>query len=577
MTDSTTQSVRLLAGRYEVGRLLGHGGMADVHLGHDTRLGRQVAIKLLKPALANDPAFRVRFRQEAQAAARMAHPTIVRVFDAGEETVLDGSGLEVQLPFIVMEHVEGRLLKDVLTDGPLEPSEAARIAAGVLTALEYSHRAGVVHRDIKPGNIMITASGQVKVMDFGIARAISESAATLAQTTAILGTAQYFSPEQARGESVDARADLYSTGVLLFELLTGRTPFRGDTPVAVAYQHLSEVPVAPSVLNPAVPPAFDAVVLRALAKDRFERFQDAAEFRAEVEAAASGRAATAAPLPGSSEPGFDTTVFGVEPTSAAVTEATVRQLTVDEDSRVARTQSRPPVAWIWAGISMMVAVVIAVVIWVTNLAPPEIANSASVQVPDIVGETWEAGEQTLLDAGLTARQFVEPSETVPEGTIIRTDPSGANEDRVEPGFTVQVWVSAGLPTVALPQIEGLSVTAAIERLQEAGLQVGQRISSNSPNVPKNQVMRAVPQDGVLDDRKVEQGATVDLIVSTGLVTVPDVRGLSSAEANSKLSALQLTVGVELDSTCSGGEVSYQSLAPGDRPQHSPITIHICTG
>ena len=211
-----TEAPRLLAGRYQVGDLIGRGGMADVHLGMDTRLGRRIAIKLLKPALATDPRFRLLFREEAQKAARMAHPTIVRVFDAGEETITDADGHERQLPYIVMEYVDGRLLRDIIADGPLEPKEAVRIGAGILTALEYSHRALLVHRDIKPGNVMITQNGQVKVMDFGIARAISDNSATVAETGAILGTAQYFSPEQARGETVDARTDLYSTGVILF-------------------------------------------------------------------------------------------------------------------------------------------------------------------------------------------------------------------------------------------------------------------------------------------------------------------------------------------------------------------------
>ncbi|HEY8590631.1 MAG TPA: protein kinase, partial [Naasia sp.] len=205
--------------------------MADVYLGTDIRLGRTVAIKLLKSSLTGDPAFRSRFRQEAQAAARMAHPTIVRVFDAGEEIVRDANGVESPVPFIIMEYVDGKLLKDIIGMGPLEPAEAVHIVDGILTALEYSHRAGVVHRDIKPGNIMITRTGQVKVMDFGIARAVSDSSATVAQTTAILGTAAYFSPEQARGESVDARTDLYSTGLVLFEMLTGRQPFRGNSAV----------------------------------------------------------------------------------------------------------------------------------------------------------------------------------------------------------------------------------------------------------------------------------------------------------------------------------------------------------
>ena len=284
-------SLPLIPG-YKIIDSLGRGGMADVHAGMDVRLGRKVAIKLLRPTLATDPSFRTRFRQEAQAAARMAHPTIVRVFDAGEETVRTPDGYDVQVPFIVMEYVEGRVLKDIVAQGPVQPDEAVRIVDGILTALEYSHRAGVVHRDIKPGNVMVTSAGQVKVMDFGIARAISDSSATVAQTSAILGTAQYFSPEQAKGEAVDARTDLYSTGVVLYELLTGRPPFSADTAVAVAYQHISENPVPPNAANPAISPALNAVVLRSLAKDRFDRYQSAADFRAELEAAASGKVAS---------------------------------------------------------------------------------------------------------------------------------------------------------------------------------------------------------------------------------------------------------------------------------------------
>ncbi|MDQ1569562.1 MAG: eukaryotic-like serine/threonine-protein kinase, partial [Actinomycetota bacterium] len=340
MADSVGQGVRLLAGRYQIGELIGRGGMADVRVGTDARLGRRVAIKLLKPALANDPAFRTRFRREAQDAAKMAHPTIVRIFDAGEETVINPSGNETQIPFIVMEYVDGRLLKDVLADGPLEPAEAVRIIEQVLTALEYSHRAGVVHRDIKPGNIMIASNGQVKVMDFGIARAISESSATIAETSAIVGTAQYFSPEQARGETVDARTDLYSTGVVLFELLTGQAPFRGENPVAVAYQHVNQNPVSPSSLNPKVSPALDAVVLRALAKDRFQRFQSASEFREQVEDASAGTATGAPVRKATPTNDFNATLFGVNPSVAAGSEGGFRELARAENAPVTRRSRR---------------------------------------------------------------------------------------------------------------------------------------------------------------------------------------------------------------------------------------------
>src|SRR5690554_3861809 len=379
--------------------------MADVHVGTDTRLGRRVAVKLLKPSLATDPKFRLLFREEAQKAARMAHPTIVRVFDAGEETVRDAMGIETQLPFIVMEYVDGRLLKDIIADGPLEPREAVRIIDGVLTALEYSHRALVVHRDIKPGNVMVTANGQVKVMDFGIARAVSDNSATVADTSAILGTAQYFSPEQARGETVDARTDLYSTGVVLFELLTGRAPFQGERAAAVAYQHISETPPKPSSFNPKVSPALDAIVLRSLAKDKFERFQTAPEFRDDLEAAAAG----AIPAKKIATPDFNQTLFGVNPSGSQTSTAAIRQLASGADDRVVRTQSRPPVAWIWGGIVTTAVVLIGLMWWVTNLSAPVLAPNLSVEVPNVVGDVYEAGASELTELTLVPERRAEAS------------------------------------------------------------------------------------------------------------------------------------------------------------------------
>ena len=255
-----TENQRVIAGRYEVGNLIGRGGMADVYEGVDTRLGRTVAIKLLKSDLANDPSFEARFRQEAQASARMGHPTIVRIYDAGEEITTDEYGNQHKYPFIVMEYVKGKLLRDLLHERRLTREEAIEWASGVLTALEFSHRAGVIHRDIKSANIMITDAGQVKVMDFGIARAISDSSATMAHTSGIVGTAQYFSPEQAKGENVDARTDLYSTGVLLYEMLCGRPPFKGESAVSVAYQHVSEAVIPPSEFDSSISPELDAVL-----------------------------------------------------------------------------------------------------------------------------------------------------------------------------------------------------------------------------------------------------------------------------------------------------------------------------
>ncbi len=560
-----TEGTRLLAGRYQIGALLGRGGMADVHAGTDTRLGRKVAVKLLKPSLANDPKFRLLFREEAQKAARMAHPTIVRVFDAGEETVRDANGFETQLPFIVMEYVDGRLLKDIIAEGPLEQAEAARIVEQVLTALEYSHRALLVHRDIKPGNIMITQNGQVKVMDFGIARAVSDNSATVADTSAVLGTAQYFSPEQARGETVDARTDLYSTGVVLFELLTGQPPFHGDRAVAVAYQHISETPTRPSSLNSKVSPAMDAVVLHSLEKDKFTRFQSAAEFRSALESAAAGEI----PVKKAPKDDFNATLFGVNPNARAGSEATLRQLSNSADDRVVRTQSRPPVAWIWAGIVVMAVILGGLTYWVLTLQPSTIGVDLSVDVPDVVGMSYESGAQKLTDMRLVPVRLGEPSDTIPEGAITRLDPVAGT--RVAKDFPVKVWVSTGRSIETIPQVANLTEEAAIKALTDAGFVFGTTTQAHSPTVPSGVVMGTDPEGGTQS----RSGSTVNLLVSDGLVEVPDVVGLAVGDANRTLTPLGLVIKAVPSDSCTGGAVVGQSLSPGPQPQRSEITLTYC--
>ncbi|TFD78305.1 Stk1 family PASTA domain-containing Ser/Thr kinase [Cryobacterium fucosi] len=564
-----TDEGRLLAGRYRVGALIGRGGMADVHIGTDSRLGRTVAIKLLKSSLAADPAFRTRFRQEAQAAARMAHPTIVRVFDAGEETVTDSSGGETQIPFIVMEYVDGRLLKDIIHEGPLASAEAVRIIDGVLTALEYSHRAGVVHRDIKPGNIMITKTGQVKVMDFGIARAISDSSTTVAQTTAILGTASYFSPEQAKGESVDARTDLYSTGVVLFEMLAGRAPFRGDSPVAVAYQHVSETPVKPSSINARVSPALDTVVLHALAKDRFARYQSAVEFRNDVETAGSGQIPVRRTL---DESGAG--LFGAPPASASGSELALKQLS--EDETMVRTQRRPPVIWVWAGILSVIVIVISVMIWAFSLTPSSDLPDNSRKVPSLTGQTYEKAQNQLLDLDLAATMAQEASATVPKDRVTRTDPPAGTI--AQPTDVIKVYVSTGAQPVEVPDVANMPIADAQAAITALGLVPGSVTQENSPSIAANLVLSTDPP--ALSAEKT--GVTVNFTVSSGLVTLPDLVGQSLVAASDLLGGadVQLVPMPTPDPGCPskpGSPVTKQSLPAGDVPQKSQVTLTYCAG
>ncbi|WP_375401585.1 Stk1 family PASTA domain-containing Ser/Thr kinase [uncultured Amnibacterium sp.] len=562
---ANTPGDRTLAGRYRIDGLIGRGGMAEVHLGFDTRLSRTVAIKLLRSSLANDPTFRIRFRQEAQAASRMTHPTIVRVFDAGEETVLESGGGEAQLPFIVMEFVDGRLLKDMVADGPMSAPEAAHIVRGILTALEYSHRAGVVHRDIKPGNVMVTRTGQVKVMDFGIARAISDSSATVAQTTAILGTAQYFSPEQAKGESVDNRSDLYSTGIVLYEMLTGRAPFRGETPVAVAYQHVSERPETPSEVDPRISETMDAVVLRALEKDRADRYQDAAAFRDDVDAVLAGR------KPVARLPRVDsaTQLFGGAVPTA---DSAIRQLGLDDDTRV-RTSGRPPVAWIWSGIAVVIVVVLAVAIWIVGLTTGGF-GADSVTVPKgLVGSTESSAQTALQRLQLQGLVYQQASDSTPAGTVIRTRP--AENAPITRGSAVDLWVSMGPQQVGVPSLDGRVESAALDAIHAAGLKAGAITSDHSATVPKDVVLRADPESG----QQVSAGSTVDLVVSDGQVLLPSVISESVQDASDDLKAQGLSVDLTSKGGCGPASetVIQQSKPAGPVDQRSTITITYCDG
>jgi len=563
---------RVLAGRYEVGELIGRGGMAEVHIGHDTRLGRTVAIKVLRSDLARDPSFLARFRREAQSAAALNHPAIVAVYDTGEDTHTDTQGASVHVPFIVMEYVEGHTVRDILQDGAAVPiEEAVEITAGILSALEYSHQAGIVHRDIKPANVMITPTGAVKVMDFGIARAMADSAATMTQTHAVIGTAQYLSPEQARGETVDTRSDLYSTGCVLFELLTGRPPFIGDSPVAVAYQHVGQAPQRPSELASDVPEVLDRIVLKALTKDRDARYSTAAEFRSDLDTALRGGDVTA-PLIGAAAAGAAATqVMGqgnatqvMDPAGTSQWGTTGVQGAHGEEPPEDQKKSRKGLMWTLIAIGAVALATIITLIVINS------AGEDNVSVPSLSQTITPAeAEKRITGAGLVYEQETDTDSTEPENTFLGQDPAGGAE--VERGSTVTVTFSAGPDTVAVPDVAGKSESEARQILEDAQLTVGDVERRNSGSVEKDVAIGTDPESG----QAASEGDSVNLILSTGQVKLPDLRGMTEDQATSQLSDLGLNSSTsEEESDEDPGTVIGQSPEAGNVPQGSNVAIVI---
>ena len=552
----------LFGDRYKLGEMIGTGGMADVYVAEDTRLARQVAIKVLRSDLARDPSFVARFRKEALAAAALNHPGIVAVYDSGEEPA----------PYIVMELISGHTLRELIHKGERVPlKRALEIGEGILGALEYSHHSGIVHRDIKPANIMITDDGSVKVMDFGIARAVSDATGNLEQTASILGTALYISPEQARGDEPDTRTDLYSLGVVMYELLSGKPPFTADSPVAIAYKHISSIPAPLIEVAPGVSPEVIAVVECALKKELDERFATAQAFRAALEDIAQGHPPRL-PIAGA-RIRVEPAVTGSVPTASV--ESSYRKPIEGFELLEARgiKQESVPTLAVALGSLLAVLLVVGIVLWVFTLNPATTATNAAPQVPELTSQTEAVATQTLSTLGLNPQVEYEASSTVPEGIVIRTIPTSGI--RVGPGEPVRLIVSSGVKSFALGDLRNIDIEQARAEIEAQGLIVGEVIETYSPSLTAGTVMATTPEV----DSPMRPGDTVTITVSNGLVLVPNVVGLTVGEANPFLTgpSMQLSVRLELATDCLGQTVKSQSLTPGEHPQRSEITLVYCGG
>ena len=558
---------QLLGGRYEVGELIGRGGMAEVHHGYDTRLGRDVALKILRSDHLRDATFLGRFRREAQSVAGLSDPAIVAVYDSGEERQRESGGAEVAIPYIVMEFVDGLTLRQVLSErGTLSANEAARITEGVLGALDYSHTKGMVHRDIKPANVMITGDGAIKVMDFGIARAMADAQATMTQTSSVLGTAQYISPEQAEGQTVDSRSDLYSAGCLLFELLTGRTPFVGE-PVSLTYQHVTKPPPLPSSLNPAVPDALDAIVVHALAKNRDDRYQDASAFRADLQAARLGMPISAAARrslarvdsPGAATPA-DARGATAQPIAApGVGEQHTSTLDIPRD--LERPRSR---RGFFVALTLLVAAL--AVLGVVGKMYLD-SRPARVSLPAVLDEPYETAKARLELLGFDVAKTTEASRTVAEDLVVRQDPAGNTEQRE--GSLVTLTISTGPAATRVPNLTGKSLSTAQKILSDAGLNLGRVERIDSRLQKSGRVVSSEP--AAFADA--HEGDTVDLTIASGRIDLPDLVGKTEDQARDLLNSLGLIVSRTSEiSDESEGTVIRQEPLPGKIEVGATVSI-----
>jgi len=546
-----TQVANSFSNRYEIKRGIARGGMAQVYLARDQLLDRQVAIKVLFPEFARDPSVVERFRREAQAAANLSHPNIVGIYDWGQER---------GTYFIVMEFIEGRSLRDLIhADGPLPPAQAAEIGAEIAEALAFAHRSGVVHRDIKPGNVLLTETGRVKVTDFGIARATqADTKEALTQTGAVMGTATYFSPEQAQGLPVDGRSDVYSLGVVLYEMLSGEPPFSGDTPVAVAYKHVREEPPMLSEQMPTVPHDLERIVLSAMSKDLDTRYQSADDLRDDLVRFGRGKSPSAAPV---------TAQVMDLPTGeeVAATQAVTPTSDYPDDDYVPRRSSRKIAGAVVASILGVLLLGAMVGLIAGVFTPEKSGGGATVAVPDVVGQTFDEATLALEAKGFKVERKDEESN-LPENQVLEQDP--AQGQKLKKGGTVTLTVSSS--TVTIPNVVGKTEAAAREQLTELGFTniVGFPEESDQP---AGTVLRTEPVVG----SEVKKSDQVVLVVAgEAAVDIPAVVNLpqATAEMNLRTAGFEVTITPEPHDTIPAGRATRTDPAEGTKQPHGTAVI-----
>ncbi|WP_416211003.1 Stk1 family PASTA domain-containing Ser/Thr kinase [Frankia sp. Cr2] len=597
---------RLVGERYELGEILGYGGMAEVYRGRDVRLGREVAVKTLRADLARDETFLARFRREAQSSAALNHPAIVSVYDTGEDLI---NGMTI--PYIVMEYVEGRTLRDALQrEGRFTERRAMEITSDVCAALDYSHRMGIIHRDIKPANVMLCLDGSVKVMDFGIARATTATTSHMTQTAAVIGTAQYLSPEQARGIRVDARSDVYSTGVLLYELLAGLPPFRGDSPVAVAYQHVRENPQPPSTHDRDITPDADAIVFKAMEKDPDRRYSTAGEMRDDLERALAGRRIYAPPLMGdqlatrmnppgpptgtqvisrdrdayygdSYEDPYGKTAYGqnaYDQTGGYNRAGGGGTGLIDGgpvDAETPPESERRSAAWkyILAGLSVVAVFVVVTLMATKFLGSNSTGNTASgtAKIPGgLIGQSKGIAENNLTNAGFTNIRSTTVQDNAPKDKVTAVDPPTGTV--VAKTVQITLSVSAGPGALTVPPVVGLSQNEAMTQLKAAGLTPKVISFTGAATLKPGYVQSADPDVGT----SVTAGETVTINVVSQQITIPDVTGqpLDAAKATLEGYGLKVIQQSRVSSQPTGTVVAQNPPTSSSVNRTSTVTLYV---